>query len=160
MVNYQVRVAVFLVALLGAHEVRGVSRWSPETAITSFQIGVFLSGINYYCYAIRSAREENAVEEESAYNKSTLQELEKDNEKISKINTDYSSNLTANVNAVENSIRSSKLENADIDKKEMQTIEASESIGPEYRSLISNSDLAARKKTIRNSKELRKYKKK
>uniref|UniRef100_A0A1B0B0J1 Uncharacterized protein n=1 Tax=Glossina palpalis gambiensis TaxID=67801 RepID=A0A1B0B0J1_9MUSC len=161
MVKYQVQVqvAAFLVALLGAYEVKGLSMWSSETAIASFQIGVFLSGINYYCYAIRSAREENAVEEESAFNKSTVQELEKDNEKISKTNTDYSSNLTANVNAVENSVRSSKLENADIYKKEMQTIEASESIGPEYRSVISNSDLAAHKKTTRNSKELRKYKK-
>uniref|UniRef100_A0A1A9W6V8 Uncharacterized protein n=1 Tax=Glossina brevipalpis TaxID=37001 RepID=A0A1A9W6V8_9MUSC len=160
MVNYQIKVAVFLIALIGAQEVKGLSMWSSETALTSLQIGVILSGINYYCYAIKIAREENAVEDEAVSNRSVTRELEKDNEKISKTDTDYSSNLTANVNALENSIRASKVENADINRQEQQKIEASESIGPDFRSLITNSDMAARKKTVRNSKELRKYKKK
>ncbi|KAI9577996.1 uncharacterized protein ACN427_013199 [Glossina fuscipes fuscipes] len=159
MVNYQVQVGILLVALLGGHEVAGLSMWSPETAISSFQIGLFLSGINYYCYAIRSAREENAVEDETVANKSTIMELERDNEKIAKTNTDYSSNLTANVNAVENSIRASKLENADIDRKENQKVETEETIGPDGRTFISNSDAATQRRAVRNSKELKRYKK-
>uniref|UniRef100_A0A1A9ZHA9 Uncharacterized protein n=1 Tax=Glossina pallidipes TaxID=7398 RepID=A0A1A9ZHA9_GLOPL len=159
MVNYQVQVGILFVALLGGHEVAGLSMCSLDTAISSFHIGVFLSGVNYYCYAIRLAREENAVEDETVSNKSTVMELERDNEKIAKTNTDYSSNLTANINAVENSIRSSKLENADIDRKENQKLEIEETIGPDGRTLISNSDAATQRKTVRNSKELKKYKK-
>uniref|UniRef100_A0A1B0GGF0 Uncharacterized protein n=1 Tax=Glossina morsitans morsitans TaxID=37546 RepID=A0A1B0GGF0_GLOMM len=158
MVNYQVQVVVFLAALLGAHEVKGLSMSSSETAITTLHIGIFLSGLNYYCQAIRSARQENAVEDETIANKSTIMEMEKDNEKISKINTDYSSNLTANVNAVETSLRSSKVEKADIDKQEKQKVEKNESIGKDARSSITNLALTAKKKTVRSSKELRTYK--
>uniref|UniRef100_A0A1A9W6V9 Uncharacterized protein n=1 Tax=Glossina brevipalpis TaxID=37001 RepID=A0A1A9W6V9_9MUSC len=160
MVNYQVRVVVCLVALLGAQEIKGFSMWSSETALTTLQIGVFLSGINYYCYGIKLARQEEAVEDESITNKSTVMELEKDDAKISKMNTNYGSDLKANVKAVEQSIRSSKQEQASIDRKEQQKIEATESIGPDYRTLVSDSNSEARKKTVRNSKEVRKYKKK
>ncbi|KAL9875208.1 uncharacterized protein ACN427_013433 [Glossina fuscipes fuscipes] len=156
--NNQVQVVVFLVALLVSREVKGLFMSSSATAVATLQIGIFLSGLNYYCQAIRSARQENAVEDETIANKSTVMEMERDDEKISKINTDYSSNLTANVNAVETSLSSSKVENADIDRKEEQTVEENESIGIDARSSITNSALTAKKKTVRRSKELRKYK--
>lgn len=51
MVNYQVRVAVFLVALLGAHEVRGVSMVSNIELVIFFLLftNIFIKVVPRNC---------------------------------------------------------------------------------------------------------------
>uniref|UniRef100_A0A1A9W6W3 Uncharacterized protein n=1 Tax=Glossina brevipalpis TaxID=37001 RepID=A0A1A9W6W3_9MUSC len=131
--------------------------WSRETTINTFQIGILLSGINYYCYAIKTSRQEKAIEDEVIGNKSTVMELEQKDRKIQKTKTDINSILTANIDAIETSLQSSKMENADVNKQEERKIEKSESIGNSSRTSTTSSETMSRKKTVRTSKELRKY---
>uniref|UniRef100_A0A1A9W6W0 Uncharacterized protein n=1 Tax=Glossina brevipalpis TaxID=37001 RepID=A0A1A9W6W0_9MUSC len=157
MINYQVRIVIFLIALQSTNEIKGVSMWSRETTINTFQIGILLSGINYYCYAIKTSRQEKAIEDEVIGNKSTVMELEQKDRKIQKTKTDINSILTANIDAIETSLQSSKMENADVNKQEERKIEKSESIGNSSRTSTTSSETMSRKKTVRTSKELRKY---
>uniref|UniRef100_A0A1B0B0J4 Uncharacterized protein n=1 Tax=Glossina palpalis gambiensis TaxID=67801 RepID=A0A1B0B0J4_9MUSC len=155
MANNQVPMAVFIVALLGAHEVKGFSTWCSRSTITSFQIGIFLNGMNYYCYAIKSAREESVVGDEEVWENKVDAEITAGNEKLQNTNATNVSSLNKTINSIENSARASNVVTTDINGNKVENVAKRSLIDPKFKSVITNSDSKATKRTVKNSKLLR-----
>uniref|UniRef100_A0A1A9X5Q7 Uncharacterized protein n=1 Tax=Glossina brevipalpis TaxID=37001 RepID=A0A1A9X5Q7_9MUSC len=154
MLKYHIKAAFLLIALLMAHEIEGFSMCSQETALTSLQIGIFLSNINYYCYAkgIITQVDTVKVQDEQALKKSILSQTQNKNGIVSSNNTDLMSNSKSNVMAIETSYKASTMEDTDIYRKEVQNIEKKELNNSQYRSTATVFDTSAKKRKISNSK--------
>uniref|UniRef100_A0A1A9V7B8 Uncharacterized protein n=1 Tax=Glossina austeni TaxID=7395 RepID=A0A1A9V7B8_GLOAU len=152
MANSQIPIAVFIIALLGAHEVK---RFSTST-ITSFQIGMFMNSMNYYCYAIKLAREENVVGEEEVWENKVDAEITAGNEKVQNTNATHVSSVNKTINSVENSRQYSNVVKTDINGNKVENVSKRSLLDPEFKSVITNANSKATKRTVQNSKLLRK----
>uniref|UniRef100_A0A1B0AK97 Uncharacterized protein n=1 Tax=Glossina pallidipes TaxID=7398 RepID=A0A1B0AK97_GLOPL len=155
MVNSQIAIAIFIVVLLGAHEVKGFSTWSSKSTITSFQIGIFMTSMNYYCYAIKSSREENVVGEEEVLENKVDAEITAGNEKVQNANATHVSNVNKTINSVENSAKFSNVVTTDIKGNKVENVAKRSLHDPKFKSVITNTNSKATKRTVQNSKLLR-----